>query len=347
MRDNTGFLTLEISESSTIPKYKQIAQSIVRRIQTGHIRYGQKLPSINELSTLYLLSRDTVEKAYAELKEKNVIKSARGIGYFVSDAQPESHLKILVLFNKLSAHKKEIYNQFAHVLQDKAIIDFFIYHCDLNLFRQILSEHQEGYHYYVIMPHFKDDDPVEIKQAIEVIPPEKLIMLDMKISSVHDYFGAVYQDFKEDIFQALEKASECIMKYKKVILVFPDNYTYPYPKEIVQGFTKFCMFRHLNYAILNTISGDYKPEKDTAYVLISDNDLANLIKLSRNSGLNLGTDIGIISYNETVLKEVLEKGITVMSTDFKKMGELTANMILERRPIDHKNDFNLIIRNSL
>lgn len=347
MQDDLGFLTLEISESSTVPKYKQIAQSIIRRIETGQIRYGQKLPSINELSTLYLLSRDTVEKAYSELKDQNVIKSARGIGYFVSNSLPESRIRILVLFNKLSAHKKEIYNQLAHTLKDKAVIDFFIYHCDLSLFKQILSEHTEGYHYYVIMPHFSEGTSSDLKLAIDSIPPEKLILLDKKIPGVEQYFGCVYQDFKEDIFLALEKVADSISKYNKLILVFPDNYTYPYPREIVQGFTKFCMFRHLNYAILNSISLDYQPSKDTAYVLISDNDLANLIKLSRNLDLQLGTDLGIISYNETVLKEVLGTGITVMSTDFKKMGELTANMILENRPIDHKNDFNLIIRNSL
>ena len=43
--------------------------------------------------------------------------------------------------------------------------------------------------------------------------------------------------------------------------------------------------------------------------------------------------IGIISYNETPLKKVVENGITTISTDFKAMGKLLANMILENKKV--------------
>lgn len=43
--------------------------------------------------------------------------------------------------------------------------------------------------------------------------------------------------------------------------------------------------------------------------------------------MKLGSDIGIIAYNDAPFKEILAGGITVLSTDFAKMGETTARMI--------------------
>jgi DNA-binding LacI/PurR family transcriptional regulator len=63
------------------------------------------------------------------------------------------------------------------------------------------------------------------------------------------------------------------------------------------------------------------------FITIRERDLVNLVKQVRQNNLKLGEDIGIISYNETPLKELL--GITVITTDFKAMGESAAYMILK------------------
>ena len=53
----------------------------------------------------------------------------------------------------------------------------------------------------------------------------------------------------------------------------------------------------------------------------------------------------MISYNETPLKELL--GITVISTDFKAMGETAAYMVLKNKKEKVKNVFKYIERNSV
>ena len=55
-----------------------------------------------------------------------------------------------------------------------------------------------------------------------------------------------------------------------------------------------------------------------------------LIKNQSDKDWELGKDIGILSYDETPLKEILAGGISVISTDFRKMGETAAEMIKER-----------------
>lgn len=74
-------------------------------------------------------------------------------------------------------------------------------------------------------------------------------------------------------------------------------------------------------------------------------DLVNLVRQIREKKLTLGKDIGIISYNDTPLKELL--GITVISTHFKAMGETAAYMILKNKKEKVKNVFEYIERNSV
>jgi single-stranded DNA-specific DHH superfamily exonuclease len=59
----------------------------------------------------------------------------------------------------------------------------------------------------------------------------------------------------------------------------------------------------------------------------------------------LGVDVGIISFNETVLKELLD--ITVITTDFELMGKNAGELILNPTCKQIKNPFKMIKINSL
>lgn len=76
-------------------------------------------------------------------------------------------------------------------------------------------------------------------------------------------------------------------------------------------------------------------------------DLVSIVKYSRKKGLKIGKDIGVLSFNDTPLKEVLEDGISVISTNFARMGSLAAELILEKRRLKVRNEFIFIRRKSL
>jgi DNA-binding LacI/PurR family transcriptional regulator len=78
-----------------------------------------------------------------------------------------------------------------------------------------------------------------------------------------------------------------------------------------------------------------------------ENDLVLLLKKLNQTDFELGKDLGIISYNETPVKEILRDGITVISTDFKNLGVKAAEMILDKKPMHQENPFYVIVRNSL
>ena len=87
-------------------------------------------------------------------------------------------------------------------------------------------------------------------------------------------------------------------------------------------------------------------KKGDLYIVIEEDDLCNIIKSTRNKGMELSHDVGLLCYNDSPIKEILIGGISVISTDFSKMGETAADFILQKKTERVKNPFYLIKRNS-
>jgi DNA-binding LacI/PurR family transcriptional regulator len=63
--------------------------------------------------------------------------------------------------------------------------------------------------------------------------------------------------------------------------------------------------------------------------------------------LKLGEDVGLVSFNDTMLMEVVAGGITTISTDFIQMGKALADMVLNHKKGKIRNYSKLIVRKSL
>lgn len=340
-------LVIDLNQDSSEPKYRQLANSITENIESGQVSTGYQLPSITQMSIECLVSRDTVEKAYKILREEGVIESVKGKGFYVLVSSPKSKLRVFVLFNKLSSYKKVIYNTLSYELRDRANLELFVYHCNLDLFESYINDKVGKYNYYIVMSHFDTPDKSRITNAINRINPQKLILLDNIVEGVDKYLGVVYQDFKLDIYDALLRGIDRLKNYEKLIFVFPTDVPYPYPRKILEGFKRFCGFHHFEYEILEEINEDHQINKGTVYLIIEENDLARLIKLIRTTTLKIAKDVGILSYNDTPLKEVLLEGVSVVTTDFEQLGILASKMVLNQLEGVLKNDFKLILRNTL
>lgn len=342
---------IKIDEHSRIPKYQQIIDSIIYNISNENLTIDQKIPSINMFSEEFYLSRDTVEKAYSILKKRNIITSIRGKGFYIARTKLISKVNILFLINKLSSYKMRTYNHFIDAIGGNSHTDLYIYHCDESLFLNLLEKNKLAYDYFIIMPHFKTDDlrhrsfTDKVLSVLNQIPQEKLILLDNSKPIFSNNVTEIYQDFENDIYHALKKGLSKIEKYEKLILVYPKKSIYPYPRRILLGFRKFCAEYNIEFEILEKVFDDMVLKKGDLFITVEEVDLVNLVKQIREEKMTIGKDIGIISYNDTPLKELL--GISVLSTDFKIMGETTAKMILEKTSGKLKVPFNFIERASL
>lgn len=97
MIQKTEHIVIKINNHSNIPKYIQIADSIGKDILNGKIKNEQRIPSINKLSNSCSLSRDTIEKAYKILRERDLIFSIKGVGNFANVDDSESKTDIFFL----------------------------------------------------------------------------------------------------------------------------------------------------------------------------------------------------------------------------------------------------------
>lgn len=343
MKKPAIFQYLIIDYYSATPKYLQLANCIIKAISEQAIKENDILPSINELSFEFEISRDTAEKGYKHLKKIGILWSVPGKGYFVKSTLLDQKLKIFLLFNKLSTHKKIIYDAFVGALGETAAIDFYIYNNDFLFFKQLLSQKKDEYTHYVIVPHFMDGGE-NAHEIINTIPKEKLIIMDKLVPGVVGDYAAVYENFEKDIYNALVQANTALSKYHTIKIIFPE-YTY-HPHEILQGFYRYCQQYAFNYKVVHNIATE--PINDgEVYINLMENDLVVLIEKILGTKLKVGKNVGVISYNETSLKKIILNGITTISTDFEMMGRQAAALIMEQSTEHIEIPFYLTMRSSL
>jgi DNA-binding transcriptional regulator YhcF (GntR family) len=343
LRNSSVFKHLMIDYTSITPIYLQLANSVTDAIANGKVLKDDMLPSINELAGLFEISRNTAERSYKYLKEAGILKSVPGLGIFVNKIDIKKTTKILLLFNKLSAHKKIIYDAFIDAMGEECTVDFYIYNNDFDFFKRLLQKSKNEYTHYVIIPHFLTERG-NADEIINEIPSDKLILMDKLMPGVKGAFGAVYENFEKNIFDALEKALARLTKYHTIKIVFP-KHTY-YPKDILKGFYRFCIKYEYKYEVVHNINNE-KPAEGTAYITLMENDLVVLVEKLTTTNFTVGKDIGIISYNETPLKKIILKGITTISTDFQMMGEKAAELIRNKSTDHIEIPFYLTLRASL
>jgi DNA-binding transcriptional regulator YhcF (GntR family) len=328
------------AESGT-PKYKQLINSLLQSIDKGDVAVGDKLPSINSICKEFGLSRDTVLVAFNELKVRGVISSVPGKGYYLASTSTQFKKNIFLLFEEFNVFKEILYNSFIENLSDKASVDIYFHHFNRSVFKELIENNHGKYTSYVIMPAKFNDAYSVLKQ----LPENEVYILDQTNSNLKKHFPAVYQNFEKDVFNALQSGLDLLEKYKKIYLVYPGGKE---PVGQLKGFRKFASYYEDKWEmeIIDSLE-KHKIKMGEVYIVPNDNDLVTLVKEAKNQQLNIGSDLGIISYNDTPLKEVVADGITTISTDFKEMGKILAEMVLNSKNELIENKSSLIRRKSL
>jgi GntR family transcriptional regulator len=78
-----------------IPLHKQISDWLKQEIETGTLASDEKLPSENELSKKFDVSRVTVRRALQTLENEQLIYRCQGLGSFVTDQRTHQSFSIL------------------------------------------------------------------------------------------------------------------------------------------------------------------------------------------------------------------------------------------------------------
>jgi len=327
--------SFKFDEGSSQTKLQQLIHAVSEAINLGILKEGDFLPSINQLNKEGGISRDTIFKAYSILKQRSIISSTPTKGYFVTS---ESY-RVFVLLDDFSAFKEQLYKSLRANLPDNYSVDLLFHHYNPDIFNQLILNNIGRYSMYIVM----NIDHKNMEESVRKIDPKKLLLLDMG-RDPKDEIAYLTQDFNQAVYDCLNSGLELIRKYEEFILVFPQNT--PHPSETIDAFDRFCNDHQLKHAVLDNID-NREVQPGQAYLVIKDSDLVKIVKDCKKNAYSIGSEVGIISYNDTPMKEIVGAGITVISTDFVRMGRDCANFIVSKEKVSEIIPTNLIVRGSL
>lgn len=328
-----------LSSINTLSKHEQLVHGIIDAINSGILVVGDQLPSINQMVKDLGFARKTIVKAYEELKHRGLVESKKLKGYFIISSETNVTLKVALLLFSFQRFQEEFYNTFRKELGKRFQIDVFFHHNNVSIFESVLNNIRGKYGMYVIAPI---PSPI-IQPLLTIIDAKKLLIIDRYLAMPDDY-SYISQEFEEATFNKLVELLPRIRKYKKLVLFFSENLDYP--PGILKAFKRFVS----DFEIDSKVTQDYKQgtvKKGRLYFFISDTYLWEVLRDCRNNEYVVGKDVGILSHNDHVVKEIVFGGITTISTDFKEMARRAANHIKNEETSKEIMPLNLMVRNSL
>ncbi len=308
--------------------YRQLVSQVEQALHSGKLKAGEQIPSMNELAAQLNISRETVKKAYGILVKKGLIQPKQGKGFYTADVNASAHPRVLVLFDKFSVYKQILFNAFAERLAGAAEITILNHNQSIDLLEHYLDDNLDNFDFYLLAPHFPLDEETQkrVMKQLARLPYRKLIMLDRLQPDFPGQYGAVYQDFENDIYDGLSEGLGRRRTRTMRVITLPMSL---YGNHITKGVARFTSEHAIPVEFLHEVPQIIE-KGDTFLVLNSQLD-AGLVALAhkiQQAGLVIGQDVFIISYNESDMNELVLGGLTTVSTDFREMGRLAADMVL-------------------
>lgn len=316
-------------------KVTQLADNLSQAISKKEFLEGDSLPSINQLSAQYGVSRDTVFKAFLDLRERGLIDSTPGKGYYVTSQVTN----VLLLLDQYTPFKEALYNSFVKHLPINYKVDLLFHQYNERLFNTIIRESIGKYNKYIVM----NFDNEKFSTALNKINPARLLLLDFGKFEKEKYFY-ICQDFDESFFQALLALKERMHRYRQIVFLFSKGLKHPQSSK--DYFIRFCEEQGFSYEIQEDLE-NLVVRKETAYIAIKQQDVVKVVKQGRLEGLKCGKDFGLLAYNDIPSYEVIDEGITSLSIDWEMMGNEAANFVLNDTPIQKYLPTEVTLRKSL
>jgi DNA-binding transcriptional regulator YhcF (GntR family) len=332
----------KIHELEGIPrltKHEQFVQGIINAIDNKVVAVGDLLPSVNKLMNELGFARETIMKGYKELIKRGIVESRNRMGFFIASADTGQSLRVALLLYAFDTFQETFFKTFKKNLDPEAHLDVFFHHNNIDILDTIIGNIRGKYGMYVVAPI---PNP-RTRDILKNIPLDKFLMID-RFEQVDGDFSYVTQEFERATYKAFCELKDVITCYDEFVFYYrPSTDT---PIEILRSFKRFIK----EYGIKGTIQTEYTPGAITrgkVYFTINNTELWAMLKDCINKNLDLGIDVGILSHNDDMVKEIILGGITTYSTDFGLMAEEAAAFVMSGKPVKKIIPTTLIRRKSL
>jgi len=170
-------------EKKQLPKYSIIKQYLCKKIESGHWPEHYKVPSENELTKQFNVSRMTARRALQELTEQGVLVRSQGSGTFVATLKSQSSLlEIRNISDEISDRGHQ------HTAKQLALKSIAVTEKISILFNLKNKEHV----YYSEILHYENGSPIQLEQRYvnAALVPEYLFQTFTLITP-HEYLSNV------------------------------------------------------------------------------------------------------------------------------------------------------------
>lgn len=328
-----------LKEIPSFSKNDQLVQGVLNAIDDKILMRGNAIPSVNQMMKEFGFARETIVKAFRELKERGIIEAHARLGYFVANEATGQKMKVALMMFAYDTFQELFFNSFRKTLGEDVQLDVFFHHSNIEVFETILAHIRGRYGMYVIspIPHPKTAG------LLEQVPVNKFLMFD-RYEPMKGDFCHVTQEFEASSYRAFCELKDSIAQYDEFIFCYiPLSYI---PAEIFRAFQQFLK----DFNIKGSLLPGFEPgsvQKGKVYFTLDNNLLFEIIKDCKAKNLVVGKDVGLLSHNDEPVKEILADGITTFSTDFALMGQKAAQFVLTREKIKEVLPTVLIRRGSL
>ena len=327
-------------------KYYTLMEELKQAIMSGSIKPGEKLPSENELSDRYHISRHTVRKALSILINEGYIEAEHGRGTFCS--QRMGHMKnsrnVAVvttyiadyIFPRLIQGMDKVLteNGYSIILKNTANSRTK----EERVLEDILTKDIEGLiiepsksqiyckhtNLYAMLDQY--EIPYVFIQGVysQMIDKPHILMDDCKggymvtkhlIDAGHRKILGI---FKADDFQGKERHKGYVKALQEAGIAYdPDMVVWFHTED-----------RKTKPAMMMELFLEQKVEMD-AVVCYNDQIAIEVIRCLQRNGLRVPEDISVTGYDNSVIAEGTV-GLTTITHPQEKLGEMAAELLLEK-----------------
>ncbi len=183
--ERMGQMDIKFDKVSDIPLYKQLADGIIKAIQSGELPINSMIPSERTLMETYDISRSTVRQAFDRLTKLGYLRKEHGRGSFIEMPCIEHQLGSFVDF------KKEM-NMLGKEAETKVLF-FRIILCYPWL-APILRLTAKDYVFKFVRLHLADGEPLLLETTyLPYSRFEGLIRQDLERDSLHEIISTWYR----------------------------------------------------------------------------------------------------------------------------------------------------------
>lgn len=342
---------MEITTQSSAPKYLQLKEILHQYFKNEHYAVDQRIPSENELTQRFNVSRSTVRQALAELVNEGFIYKKPGSGSFFSgqtsqekEGSQQSHL-----IGVITALPSYIYPQIIQGINEVAYQHSYNivlgsseanWEKELACLNQLLERNIEG---LIIEPsdnvhHLRDSGFFERLAAHSV--PTVLLNWVLDVPNV----SCVSLDDVEGGFRATSYLLEA--GHQRIAYLYPDNMPGTqryrgYRKALKQyGILPDARLEKLiSVADWNETGNvrmamkellDLGDDRPTAVFCFNDHAALRVYATIRDAGLTIPDDISLIGFDDYEMAALAEVPLTTLEHPKDRLGRWAAEVLFEQ-----------------